>query len=108
MLGINFHFKKATYRIIQHEYKIFEPKPLIFNLESTANDVHFQAYLLEGLVRWNKAASVLAATTTTYDNRLIPAINSLSEEVLGKPFDSNYIVSNKYTGIYASRQPNAF
>jgi hypothetical protein len=57
---------------------------------------------LERLVRWNKdrAASVVGGRTTTYDSRLVLAINKLSEEVLGKPVDATYSVPNKYTGEY--------
>ncbi|CAB3997296.1 Hypothetical predicted protein [Paramuricea clavata] len=66
----------------------------------SANDVHFQAYLLEGLAGWNKdrAASVVGSSTTTYDSRLVLAINQLSQGVLGKPMNASYSVPNKYTG----------
>ena len=68
----------------------------------SANDVHFQAYLLEGLVRWNqdRAASVLGKSTPTYDSRLLLAVNKLGEEVLGKTINASYSVPNKYTGRY--------
>ncbi len=68
----------------------------LFEGES-ANDVHFQAYLLEGLMRWNtdRAAKVVGARSTSYDSRLVATINTLSEEVLGKPLHS------KYTGKYS-------
>ena len=59
--------------------------------------MHFQAYLLEGLARWNKdrAASVVGGGITTYDSRLVSAINKLSEDALGTSS-----VPNKYTGKY--------
>ncbi len=53
---------------------------------SSANDVHSQAYLLEGLARWNKdcAASVGGGVATTYDSPLVSAINKVSQQVVGK------------------------
>ena len=62
---------------------------------------HFQAYLLEGLVRWNKdrASAVVEAGSNTYNSRLLCAINQLSKEVLDKPIDESFQMPNEYTGM---------
>ncbi|XP_038072943.1 uncharacterized protein LOC119741264 [Patiria miniata] len=69
---------------------------------STANDLNFQAYLLEGLVRWNEDRA-LAATDTpagvrSYDGLLRQSVNELGQTVFGKNFGGSYTVPQKYTG----------
>ena len=72
---------------------------------NTANDVHFQAYLLEGLMRWNQDRARAAVSIV---NRAEPpqsylvlnrhVVNKLSEEVFGQPLVPNFKGPNKYTG----------
>ena len=63
--------------------------------------MHFQAYLLEGLMRWNKdrGSAVVGVRSNTYDSHLICAINTLGVDVLGKAVDTTFVVPNVYTGI---------
>lgn len=54
-------------------------------------------------MRWNKdrASNVIGAGSSTYDSRLLSAINRLGQDVLGKPIDNTFTVPNAYTGIYS-------
>lgn len=68
-----------------------------------ASDVHFQAYLLDGVFRWNqdRAESAVAGEVTehhTYSGALQHAINTLGEAVMGKKICPTYKVPLKYTG----------
>ena len=69
-----------------------------------ANDVHFQAYLLEGVSRWNEdraaaaAAISLHTTTRTYSDVLRAAVNQLSDQLLGEQIDSGFRPAKLYTG----------
>ena len=56
---------------------------------TSASDLHFQAYLLEGLSRWNadRSAAAVSDVTTgpeTYSGALANAANDLSTSVIGK------------------------
>ncbi|XP_023815154.2 uncharacterized protein LOC110013889 [Oryzias latipes] len=67
-----------------------------------ASDVFFQAYLLDGLARWNEDRAVAATSDKqqqpcSYDHLLRHAANSLSEEVLGQEIVP-YTGPRKYTG----------
>ncbi|XP_047187902.1 uncharacterized protein LOC118310714 isoform X2 [Scophthalmus maximus] len=66
-----------------------------------ASDTFFQAYLLDGLVRWNEARAVAATTEGqqphSYNHLLRHAVNTLAEEVLGKKIIP-YAGPRKYTG----------
>ncbi|KAF6715537.1 hypothetical protein FQA47_016411 [Oryzias melastigma] len=66
-----------------------------------ASDVFFQAYLLDGLARWNDDRAVAATTDEqqpySYNHLLRHAANSLSGEVLGKEVVP-YTEHRKYTG----------
>ncbi|RVE55461.1 hypothetical protein OJAV_G00236090 [Oryzias javanicus] len=66
-----------------------------------ASDVFFQAYLLDGLARWNEDRAVAATTDDqqpcSYNHLLRHAANSLSGEVLGKEIVP-YTEPRKYTG----------
>lgn len=75
-----------------------------FNTGTSANDLHFQAFLLEGLVRWNRDRELAAVTLTdsspsSYDCALTSAVNLLSHSVLGRELYPNFKGPNKYTGI---------
>jgi len=69
------------------------------------NDVHFQAYLLEGVSRWNEdraaAAAVSSDTSTTsrtYSDVLRAAVNQLIDQLLGERIDSGFHPAKLYTG----------
>ncbi|CAL8237825.1 unnamed protein product, partial [Merluccius merluccius] len=65
-----------------------------------ASDTFFQAYLLDGLARWNEDRSVAATTDEqqhSYNHLLRHAVNSLAEDVLGEKIIP-YVGPRKYTG----------
>ena len=69
-----------------------------------ANDVHFQAYLMEGIARWNDDRAKAAVSSSTTDFRhfsdpLRTAANQLSGQTLGDPVDSGFYPANLYTGF---------
>jgi len=69
-----------------------------------ANDVHFQAYLMEGIARWNADHARAAASSSTTDFRhfsdtLRAAANQLSGQILGDPVDSGFRPAKLYTGF---------
>lgn len=68
---------------------------------TSANAVHFQAYLLEGLARWNKDRASAATSdkgSGTYSSLLCCAVNKLSESVLNKKLHPSFTEPRKYTG----------
>ncbi|XP_044034236.1 uncharacterized protein LOC122867471 [Siniperca chuatsi] len=71
---------------------------------TSANALHFQVYLLEGLVRWNEnraRASVEGAQRTTlrcYSAQLQHSFNQLTQEFLGLTLVENYTQPGEYTG----------
>ena len=74
-----------------------------FILGTSASDVHFQAYLLDGLMRWNSDRASAAVSSTelgpeSYNGLLIHAVNELSEDVLGKKVKPNVQNIGIYTG----------
>ena len=72
---------------------------------TSASDMHFQAYLLEGISRWNAdraAAAVTSCTSSeskTYSGLLCQSVNELSESVLGRKLKPNFHQIGKYTGM---------
>lgn len=75
--------------------------------------MHFQAYLLEGLMRWNQdraraAVSIVgrAEPPQPYSVLLRHVANKLSEEVFGQPLVPNFKGPNKYTGMYIINNNN--
>lgn len=68
--------------------------------------MHFQAYLLEGIVRWNEdreTAAVEGASgskTHTYNSALRHEVNRLSRMVYGTDVDDYYRDPASYTGSY--------
>ena len=68
---------------------------------TTANDVHFQAFLLEGLHCWNwdrqQAAVMSQDCAKTYDSTLMSAVNKLHNAILGVELSSTYTEPRKYT-----------
>ena len=72
---------------------------------TAANDVHFQAYLLEGVMRWNDDRAVAAVssdgtTSRCYSGSLRAAVNQLSDRILGEKLDSGFHPAKAYTGMY--------
>ncbi|XP_052705256.1 uncharacterized protein LOC128181043 [Crassostrea angulata] len=68
-----------------------------------ANATLFQAYLLDGLNRWNQDRGSAATTTSssepqTYSGLLRHTANSLGETVFGKKMVPSYTAPHKYTG----------
>lgn len=90
---------------------------------TSASDVHYQAYLLEGLVRWNSSRAAAAVDTPsealrTFDTRLqqrvscklslskiILKVNELSTSITKNKVFPNYQPSAKYTGELWGRVP---
>ena len=69
---------------------------------STANDTTFQAYLLEGMVRWNqdrgaKAVQGQPPAERTYNSALQHEINRLATVVHGEALFPNYQAPRAYT-----------
>ena len=69
-----------------------------------ANDVHFQCYLLEGIVRWNEDRASAAmidgcdSPTSSYSSSLKCEINRLTKMVYGEDQQKNFDHPGKYTG----------
>ncbi|XP_036943166.1 uncharacterized protein LOC119012990 [Acanthopagrus latus] len=61
---------------------------------TSASDAHFQAYLLEGLMRWNdhwmEDAVKEAPSIRSYSSALREAVDQLSQKVLGRCWDERY------------------
>ncbi|KAK7944624.1 hypothetical protein WMY93_000352 [Mugilogobius chulae] len=69
---------------------------------TSASDAHFQAYLLEGLMRWNEdrmdEAVKAGSTLWTYNSAQREALDRLSRKILGKSLVDNYRPPGAYTG----------
>ncbi|CAJ1069327.1 hypothetical protein MATL_G00263900 [Xyrichtys novacula] len=71
---------------------------------TSANALHFQVYLLEGLARWNEnraRAAVENAQRTKlrcYSAQLQHGFNQLTQEFLGVKLVENYTLPREYTG----------
>ncbi|KAJ8034188.1 hypothetical protein HOLleu_20922 [Holothuria leucospilota] len=69
---------------------------------TTANDMHFQAYLLEGIVRWNEDRAFAALQTSTprthsYNSELRHEINRVNKIVYGSTVDETYQDPGRFT-----------
>ena len=80
-------------------------KLFLFISGTSASDVHFQAYLLDGLMRWNADRQAVSSAVSSTESRpetcsglLIQAVNELSEDVLGKKIKSNAQSVGIHTG----------
>lgn len=70
---------------------------------TSANAVNFQAYLLDGITRWNASRSAEALSSSnselrTFDMRLQEKVNKLHDSLFGEPIFPNYQPPAKYTG----------
>ena len=82
---------------------LFSLRLSFFFSGTSASDVHFQAYLLDGLMRWNADRTRAAVSSSesgpeSYSGILIQAVNELSEDVLGRKIKSNVQSVGIYTG----------
>lgn len=66
-----------------------------FVLGTSANALHFQMYLLKGLVQWNEAHG----EDICYGGQLLQYCNALSQQLLGLKLAQDYTSPGKYTGI---------
>ena len=64
------------------------------DLYSSANAVHFQAYLLEGIYRWNAAR----ASDALSDIKLLDAVNKISGKLLTQPLNVKYRLPAQFNG----------
>ena len=70
---------------------------------TSASAMHFQAYLMEGLVRWNENRAAAAADENhphSYSSLLKHVVRSLGSTVLQKDLVPDYRHPGKYTGNY--------
>ncbi|XP_052472153.1 uncharacterized protein LOC128028874 [Carassius gibelio] len=70
---------------------------------TSANALHFQMYLLEGLVQWNEARGVAAVEGASreeicYGGQLLQYCNALSQQLLGLKLAQDYTSPGEYTG----------
>ncbi len=73
------------------------------NLGTAANDVHFQAYILEGIVRWNSQRSIAAidsheSNIRSFDPKLRLKLKCLRSAALDKSTDIDFHPQAAYTG----------
>ena len=71
---------------------------------STANLPHFQAYLVEGIVRWNEDRANEAADKRrlykSYSYQLRKGVNDLHQKVFGDLHDKTLRPPRPYTGEF--------
>ncbi len=72
------------------------------NLFLGASAVHFQMYLMEGLVQWNEARGVAAVEGASrenicYGDQLQQYCNVLSQQLLGLKLAQDYTSPGEYT-----------
>lgn len=70
---------------------------------TSANDLHFQMYLLEGLVQWNEARAVAdveggSRKDICYGGQLQQYANTLSQQLLGLNLAEDFTSPGEYTG----------
>lgn len=81
------------------------PCDLIFFLENLAGETFFQAYLLDGLSKWNKDRTMVVKGKDGplwYSSFLAHATNELAQKVFGRKL-LECTAPQKYTGMDASR-----
>ena len=74
----------------------------LFSVGTCANDVNFQAYLLEGIARWNEDRANEAydydkTLLRSYDSEMKFAVNTLTKKYLGVEY-MDFKQCGKYTG----------
>ncbi len=72
-------------------------------LGTSASALHFQMYLMEGLVQWNEARGVAAVEGASRENicyggQLQQYCNVLSQQLLGLKLAQDYTSPGEYTG----------
>ena len=83
----------------------FPPLP---PLGTRANALHFQAFLLDGLERWNENRAAAAVEgreqpLLSYSGRLRHSLNQLSQRVLGLSLVEDHTAPREYTGEWLKR-----
>lgn len=80
---------------------IFKP-PLAPFTGKSANSLHFQVYLLEGLVRWNenraRAAVEVTPPLVSYKAEKVHHFNRLAQKYLGKTLVQTFSQPGEHTG----------
>ena len=76
---------------------------VIFFSGARANALHFQAFLLDGLVRWNENRAAAAVEgreqpLLSYSGHLQHSLNQLSQLVLGSSLVVDHTAPREYTG----------
>ena len=77
---------------------------VFFHSGQSASDVHFQVYLLEGLVWWNENRGRAAveggerSALRCYSAQLQHSFDQLTQELLGLTLVDTYTVPREYTG----------
>lgn len=75
----------------------------IVPVETSANSLHFQIYLLEGLHRWNQDSRNAALATGPsslhcYSDELVHCVNRNYEKLFGKKVVPEFRPPSRYTG----------
>ncbi|WAR12544.1 hypothetical protein MAR_026724, partial [Mya arenaria] len=65
---------------------------------TTASDAHFQAYLLDGLMRWNEDREKEATGGSNYSGQLQHSVNRLSYALLDRKLIPDFRPPRAYTG----------
>ncbi|KAK3095078.1 hypothetical protein FSP39_010032 [Pinctada imbricata] len=73
---------------------------------TAARDEYYQAYLIEGLLRWNENRAAVVKedvkkhliSRPSYDSKVLHSINRMGESVLGEKLFPNFNLPMKYTG----------
>lgn len=81
---------------------------LVIFLGTTASDVNFQVFLLDGIHRWNQSRQrdmeldQTGSSPLSYDGRLVQSVNQLARTVLDKDICPGFSLPGKYTGTINS------
>lgn len=71
---------------------------------TSASATHFQAYLLEGMMRWNQdrqtAATSVGTDSSLYSGQIRQHVNVLRQEIFGSKLYPGYSPPRKYTGKF--------
>lgn len=84
---------------------MFDPKPASSGTQASAK--HFQAFLIDGLVRWNEDRAAAAAPPAegqeaplhSYSGHLKHVLNQKSQRVLGLQMVKDFTKPAAYTGM---------
>ena len=76
---------------------------LFLSKGTSANDTHFQAYLLEGVLRWNYDRAAAATESdgpshTSYASAKEILVNQKCQQLYGQPINTTLVAPLQYTG----------